>query len=109
MGVVHNKNLIFEKIFPIFKSDPRPVDGVLEKLKVGPIEFFFMKFLKMQLFLTQHSLLAMTEEIKKSRDKGNAFRALLCDLSKAFDYIDHILFIAKLFGFGVSHLSLKLI
>ena len=34
-------------------------------------------------------------------DKGNAFGALLTDLSKAFDCIDpiHILLIAKLFAF----------
>ena len=51
----------------------------------------------------------MTEKFKVSIDKGNAFGALLTDLSKAFDCIHHTLLIAKLFAFGVSHLSLKLI
>ena len=49
----------------------------------------------------------MTEKFKESIDKGNAFRALLTDLSKAFDCIDHTLLIAKLSAFGVSPLSLK--
>ena len=51
----------------------------------------------------------MTEKFKESLDKGNAFGALLIDLSKAFDCIDHTLLIAKLSAFGVSPLSLKLI
>ena len=41
--------------------------------------------------------------------KGNAFGALLTDLSKAFDCIDHTLLTAKLSAFGVSLLSLKLL
>ena len=44
----------------------------------------------------------MTEKFKKSTDKGNAFEALLTDLSRAIDYTDHTLLI-------VSPLSLKLI
>ena len=51
----------------------------------------------------------MTEKLKESIDKGNAFGALLTDLSKAFDCIDHTLLIAKLSAFGVSPLSLKLL
>ena len=51
----------------------------------------------------------MTEKFKESIDKGNAFGALLTDLSKAFDCIDHTLLIAKLSAFGVSPLSLKLL
>ena len=51
----------------------------------------------------------MTEKFKESIDKGNVFGALLTDLSKAFDCIDHALLIAKLSAFGVSPLSLKLL
>ena len=51
----------------------------------------------------------MTEKFKESVDKGNAFGALLTGLSKAFDWIDHTLLIAKLSAFGVSPLSLKLL
>ena len=51
----------------------------------------------------------MTEKFKESIDKGNALGALLTDLSKAFDCINHTLLIAKYSAFGVSPLSLKLI
>ena len=51
----------------------------------------------------------MTEKFKKSIDKSKAFGALLTDLSKFFDFIDHTLLIAKLSAFGVSLLSLILI
>ena len=44
--------------------------------------------MSMCMCISQHSLLVMTEKFKKSIDKGNAFGALLNDLSKAFDCID---------------------
>ena len=60
-------------------------------------------------YSTQHCLLVMLEKFKESVDKGNEFGALLTDLSKAFDCIDHKLLIAKLFWYGVSPSSLNLI
>ena len=43
-------------------------------------------------YSSQHSLLVMTEKFKESIDKGNAFGALLTDLSNAFDCTDPTLF-----------------
>ena len=53
---------------------------------------------------SQYCLLAILENFKKSADDGIEYGALLTDLSKAFDCIDHNLLIAKLFCFcyGVS-------
>ena len=60
-------------------------------------------------YSSQNYLLAMLENFKKSADDGNKFDALLTNLSKAFDCIDHKLLIAKLFCCGVSPSALNLI
>ena len=60
-------------------------------------------------YSSQHHLLAMLENFKKFADDGNKFRALLANLSKAFDCIDHNLLIAKLFWYRVPFSALNLI
>ena len=60
-------------------------------------------------FSTQHCLLVLIEKFKEAIDTGNKFGALLTDLSKAFDCLDHSLLVAKLHWYGLSPLSLKLI
>ena len=51
----------------------------------------------------------MIEKFKEAIDRGNEFGALLTDLSKAFDCINHPLLIAKLYNYGVSPLSINMI
>ena len=77
-------------------------------------EFFEIIFSKSQCGFrkghsTQQCLLAMLEKWKRSVDSGKAFGALLTDLSKAFDCLDHELLIAKLNAYGFSLPALRLI
>ena len=58
---------------------------------------------------TQHVLVRMIEEWKKSIDNDKLVGAVLMDLSKAFDCIPHDLLIAKLSAHGFDRNSLKLI
>ena len=57
----------------------------------------------------QHCLLVIVEEWKESLNKGGLVGALLTDLYKAFDYINHDLLIAKLSGYGFDSHSLSFI
>ena len=60
-------------------------------------------------FSSQYCLLVILEKFKEAIDRGNQFGALLIDLSKAFDCIDHTLLIAKLYEYGVSSSALNII
>ena len=56
-------------------------------------------------YIAQHCLLVMIEKFKETIDRANEFGALLTDLSKAYDCINHPLLIAKLYNYEVSPLS----
>ena len=60
-------------------------------------------------FNTQTALLSLLEKWKSTLDKKGFAGAVLMDLSKAFDTINHELLIAKLNAYGFSEPSLKLI
>ena len=60
-------------------------------------------------YSTQQRLLALLEKWKRAVDNGQMFGALLTDLSKAFDCLDHELLIAKLNAYGFILPALKLV
>ena len=88
---------IFERI--MFKQMSAFFEDIFNKQQCG-----FRKG-----YNTQQCLLKMLEKWKRSVDGGNAFGALLTDLSKAFDCLDHELLIAKLHAYGFSLPALRLI
>ena len=60
-------------------------------------------------YSAQHGLFKWFEKFKEAIDRGKKFGALLTDLSKAFDCINHPHLIAKIDSYGVSPLSTKII
>ena len=94
---------------------PPNLSKVFEKLMFTQMSQFFQNtFSKYQCgfrkgFSTQHCLLAELEKWKRSIDNGKMFGALLTDLSKVFDCLDHELLIAKLNAYGFSLTALKLV
>ena len=88
---------------------------IFEKLLYQQINSYINKYLNSGLcgfregFSAQHCLITMTEKIKNVLDKGGIGGALLTDLSKAFDCIQHDLLIAKLHAYGFNMKSLKLL
>ena len=60
-------------------------------------------------FSSQQALLSLIENWKMVLDKKGFGGAVLMDLSKAFDTIKHDLLIAKLYAYGFSKESLKLL
>ena len=60
-------------------------------------------------FNTQHVLIALIEKWKITLDKNGYAGAVLMNLSKAFDTLNHDLLLAKLNAYGFSKDSLTLI
>ena len=60
-------------------------------------------------FNSQHALIALLEKWRGILDKKGFAGAILMDLSKAFDCINHELMIAKLIAYGFSKQSVTLI
>ena len=110
------------KNFDVFlKKNYRPitvlssVSKIYERVLESQITSHALSFLSPLLcgfregYGTQHALVRLIETCKKTFDKGGVAGALLMDLSKAFDCLNHELLIAKLSAYGFSRSALRLI
>ena len=111
---------IFKSVDSMAKKNYRPVSilnsvsKLFEKLIQKQLNLFFDKKLSQYLCgyrkgnSTQYALLNLIESWKKYRDNHGFNAAVLMDLSKAFDTINHDLLIAKLHAYGLDTNALKL-
>ena len=123
-----SKNLKLADVSAVFKKDDatnvknyRPVSvlpvvsKVFERILQNQLLEHFEPILSPHMcgyrkgFSAQHALIALIEKWKECLDNGGYAGAMLMDLSKAFDTIDHKLLIAKLHAYGLDRGSLLLI
>ena len=95
ISILPNLSKVYEQIMQI----PPYLNKVFPKYQCG-----FRKEVS-----AQHYLIAMIEKWPQSLDSGGQVAAVLTDLSKAFDCIDHELLIAKLNAYGFDNSSLTFI
>ena len=115
-------------ITPVHKKDDRTVkenyrpvsilpciSKIFERKMYNQICIYMDKYLSNYLcgfrkgFSTQYCLITMLEKWKKALDNRKNAGALLTDLSKAFDCLNHELLIAKLEAYGFDYLALAYI
>ena len=110
---------LFKKNDPTSKVNYRPIkkpamSKISERLMTNQVIQFSEHFLPPLLcgfrpkYSTQHALLRFVEKCKESLDKRIFAGAVLMDLSKAFDNLNHELLIVKLDSYGFSKSALKL-
>ena len=56
---------------------------------------------------TQHAIITLVDRITKSQDMGDIVIAILIDLKKAFDTVDHKILLRKLYAYGIRGNMLK--
>ena len=112
---------VYKKNDTLDKTNYRPVNilpvvsKIFERIMQKQINDFVISFLSPYLcgyrkgFNTQHTLLTLIEKWRKSLDNKGFGGAILMDLSKAFDTLNHDLLISKLHAYGFQHDALKLL
>ena len=112
---------LFKKGTKTNKENYRPISKlpniskVFERIMHDNISSFMSDKLSSQLsgfrsgYSTQQALLAMIDKWQRSLDKSDSVAAILMDLSKAFDCVNHELLIAKLNAYGFSKSALNFV
>ena len=112
---------VYKKNDPLDKTNYRPVSvlpvvsKIFERIMRKQINDFIVSFLYPYLcgfrkgLNTQHTLLTLVENWRKSFDNKEFCGAILMHLSKAFDTLNHDLLIAELRAYGFQHDALKLL
>ena len=85
------------------------IDKVLERLTYNHLYNFLeincviydLQFGFRQNYLTSHALIHLTDKIRKQLNSGNFASGIFIDLQKAFDKVDHDIFIQKLHHCGI--------
>jgi hypothetical protein len=124
---VFPSSLKLVKVIPIFKNkgsslqfnNYRPIsllsniDKIFEKLVHSRLISFLDKYKVLynkqfgfrKHHSTAHTLISLTEEIRKSLDSGRFSCGVFIDLQKAFDTVDHMILLDKLNKYGVRGLA----
>ena len=112
---------LHKKLETINKENYRPVsllpvisklfERLMQKQMIAYIEKFLSPYLcgYRKGFNSQYALLAMIEKWKECLDNNGFAGAILMDLSKAFDTINHELLIAKLEAYGFEENALEIV
>ena len=112
---------LFKKIDKTSKKNYRPINllpvvsKIFERIMEKQIKLFMDKHLSPHIsayreaYNSQYPLATMIEKWKKCLDRNGIFGAILMDLSKAFDTINHELLVAKLKAYGFQDNALLII
>ena len=113
---------LHKKLETIYKENYRPVSllpvvsKIFERIMLKQMKPFIENFLSKWLcgyrkgYNAQYALTAMIERLKQCLDtNGGIYGAVLMDLSKAFDTINHELLIAKLKAYGFDNSALQVV